>query len=114
MRLSRWVLAPVSTARLRRRMILQEIVSYPEALAWDRQRRLAKSDLQDRYGRLAWRWQAPRRQRLDYRLGELHPADARPPRLRRCRPPEAHPLRPTRRRRPPAATASTTTAPPAT
>ena len=69
-RLSRWVLAPVSTARLRRRMILQEIVSYREALAWDGQRRRSKSDLQDRYGRLAWRWQAPRRERLDYRLGD--------------------------------------------
>lgn len=95
-RLSRWVLAPVSTARLRRRMILQEIVSYREALAWDGQRRRSKSDLQDRYGRLAWRWQAPRRERLDYRLGDhgthqpaalpAGPAPATPARRRAARP----------------------------
>ena len=31
---------------------------------------------QDTYGRLAWRWRAPRRTRALYRLGELAPASA--------------------------------------
>lgn len=77
-RRSRWLLAPLATARLWRRMVLWEIRSYPDALARERDRLLARTALQDRYGRLAWRWKAPRRQRALYRLGELVPATDAP------------------------------------
>ena len=70
---SRWLLAPVPTARLMRRMVLWEIRSYPEALRRERDRLLALTELQDTYGPLAWRWRAPRRTRALYRLGELAP-----------------------------------------
>jgi len=55
-------------------MVLWEIRSYPDALARERARLLALTTLQDTYGRLAWRWRAPRRERALYRLGELAPA----------------------------------------
>ena len=71
-RVSRWLLAPVPTLGLWRRMVLWEERSYPAALARERTRVLAKTDLQDRYGR-AWRLNAPRRERALYRLGELAP-----------------------------------------
>jgi hypothetical protein len=75
---SRWLLAPVPTARLMRRMVLWEIRSYPDALRRERDRLLALTELQDAYGRNAWRWRAPRRLRVLYRLGELAPASAQP------------------------------------
>ena len=56
-------------------MVLWEIRSYPAALRRERHRLLALTELQDTYGRLAWRWRAPRRVRALYRLGELAPAD---------------------------------------
>ncbi|GGT38338.1 DUF2637 domain-containing protein [Nonomuraea spiralis] len=71
-RLSRWVLAFPSTFALWRRMVLWEIRSYPNALGRERDRILARTDLQDRYGRL-WRFKATRRERALYRLGELTP-----------------------------------------
>jgi hypothetical protein len=71
-RVSRWLLAPLPTLGLWRRMVLWEERSYPAALARERTRVLAKTDLQDRYGR-AWRFTAPRRERALYRLGELAP-----------------------------------------
>lgn len=74
-RRSRWLLAPLPTLALWRRMVLWEIRSYPDALGRERARILAKTDLQDRYGAL-WRWKATRRERALYRLGELAPADA--------------------------------------
>jgi hypothetical protein len=77
-RASRWLLAPVSTARMARRMVLWEIRSYPEALGRERARLLALTGLQDAYGVLAWRWKAPRRIRALYRLGELAPAGTIP------------------------------------
>jgi hypothetical protein len=77
-RLSRWLLAPLPTARLARRMVLWEVRSYPDALRRERDRLLALTELQDTYGRLAWRWRAPRRIRALYRLGELAPAPASP------------------------------------
>jgi hypothetical protein len=54
-------------------MVLWEIRSYPDALARERDRILARTRLQDTYGRIAWRWKAPRRERALYRLGELAP-----------------------------------------
>ncbi|MFI6637391.1 DUF2637 domain-containing protein [Nonomuraea fuscirosea] len=71
-RLSRWLLAFPSTLALWRRMALWEIRSYPNALARERDRILARTDLQDRYGWL-WRFKATRRERALYRLGELTP-----------------------------------------
>jgi hypothetical protein len=73
-RASRWLLAPVRTAGLWRRMVLWEVRSYPDALARERDRLLALTGLQDTYGPLAWRWKAPRRTRALYRLGEVAPA----------------------------------------
>jgi DNA-binding transcriptional ArsR family regulator len=76
-RRSRWLLAPLSTAGLWRRMVLWEVRSYPLALARERDRVLARTAMQDAYGR-CWRWQAPRRERALYRLGELAPASTLP------------------------------------
>ncbi|NJP98667.1 DUF2637 domain-containing protein [Nonomuraea sp. FMUSA5-5] len=74
-RVSRWLLSPVPTFALWRRMVLWEVRSYPEALNRERERILAKTDLQDRYGRL-WQFKASRRERALYKLGELAPAGA--------------------------------------
>jgi hypothetical protein len=95
-RSSRWLLAPVRTAGLWRRMVLWEIRSYPDALARERNRVLARTGLQDTYGRLAWRWKAPRRVRALYRLGELAPAhsDAAPRPARPGAPSAAQPAAP--------------------
>ncbi len=76
-RVSRWLLAPLRTALLWRRMVLWEIRSYPGALTRERARLLAVTGLQDTYGVLAWRWRAPRRVRTLYRLGELTPQACR-------------------------------------
>ncbi|HUR02503.1 MAG TPA: DUF2637 domain-containing protein [Nonomuraea sp.] len=77
-RLSRWLLAFPSTFALWRRMVLWEIRSYPNALNRERDRILARTDLQDQYGRL-WRFKATRRERALYRLGELAPASMQLP-----------------------------------
>ncbi|MFB4269418.1 DUF2637 domain-containing protein [Nonomuraea sp. GTA35] len=79
-RVSRWLLSPVPTFALWRRMVLWEVRSYPEALNRERERILAKTDLQDRYGRL-WQFKASRRERALYKLGELAPARTEPVRL---------------------------------
>jgi hypothetical protein len=78
-RWSRWLLAPTSTLRLWRRMVLWETASYPVALRRERDRVLARTELQDRWGTLVWRWRAPRRERALYRLGDLAPANALAP-----------------------------------
>lgn len=57
-RVSRWLLAPWSTARLKRRMVLWEIRSYPDALRRERDRVLARAEMRNSYG-WAWRWRAP-------------------------------------------------------
>ena len=95
-RASRWLLAPLRTALLWRRMVLWEIRSYPDALARERARLLAVTGLQDTYGVLAWRWRAPRRVRTLYRLGELSPPHRR---LSPARPQTRTPARRTRTRR---------------
>ncbi|WP_433474176.1 DUF2637 domain-containing protein [Spirillospora sp. CA-142024] len=77
-RASRWILAPVRTVSLWRRMVLWEIRSYPDALNRERSRLLVRTDLQDTYGAVAWRWKAPRKVRALYRLGELAPAPTAP------------------------------------
>jgi hypothetical protein len=72
-RWSRWLLAPVSTFALWRRMTLWEVTSYALALACERERLLARADLRERYGPL-WRWRTPRRERVMLRMGEQAPA----------------------------------------
>ncbi|GAA0668235.1 hypothetical protein GCM10009535_55120 [Streptomyces thermocarboxydovorans] len=74
-RFSRWLLAPLSTFALWRRMTLWEVTSYTAALALERERLLARADLRERYGR-SWRRKTPRRERVLLRLGELAPAAA--------------------------------------
>ncbi|MFI9247228.1 DUF2637 domain-containing protein [Streptomyces sp. NPDC053086] len=72
-RFSRWLLAPLSTFALWRRMTLWEITSYSAALACERERLLVRADLHERYGR-SWRRKTPRRERVMLRMGELTPA----------------------------------------
>ncbi|MGV4890464.1 DUF2637 domain-containing protein [Streptomyces viridosporus] len=72
-RWSRWMLAPLSTFALWRRMTLWEVTSYSRALACERERLLARADLRERFGPL-WRWKTPRRERVMLRMGELAPA----------------------------------------
>ncbi|MFF4140821.1 DUF2637 domain-containing protein [Streptomyces sp. NPDC001698] len=72
-RFSRWLLAPLSTFALWRRMTLWEVTSYSAALACERERLLARADLHERYGR-GWRRKTPRRERVMLRMGELAPA----------------------------------------
>jgi len=71
-RRSRWFLAPGSTFSLWRRMTLWEITSYHEALEREKERQLARAGLRERYGR-GWRREAPRRERVLLKLGELAP-----------------------------------------
>ncbi|SDM14113.1 Protein of unknown function [Nonomuraea maritima] len=87
-RVSRWLLSPLPTFALWRRMVLWEVRSYPDALHRERERILTKTDLQDRYGRL-WQFKATRRERALYKLGELAPAGAQTAQL-----PPPSPVRP--------------------
>jgi hypothetical protein len=100
-RWTRWLLAPLPTLLLWRRMVLWEIRSYKEALVREKTRQLALTELQDRYGHIrvfgrtwrlpiAWRWRAPRRERALYRLGELTPATPPAPIPAGISGPEAH------------------------
>ncbi|MFJ4524861.1 DUF2637 domain-containing protein [Streptomyces sp. NPDC088810] len=72
-RFSRWMLAPLSTFALWRRMTLWEITSYSEALKRERERQLARARLRERHGR-RWRSKTPRPERVLLKLGELSPA----------------------------------------
>ncbi|MFD3920229.1 DUF2637 domain-containing protein [Streptomyces sp. NPDC058595] len=67
-RRSRWILAPLPTARLRRRMILWEITSYEEALTRLQEQTYLRAQLREKYGR-RWRSQAPLEQRMALKLG---------------------------------------------
>ncbi|MFD4111483.1 DUF2637 domain-containing protein [Streptomyces sp. NPDC058650] len=67
-RRSRWILAPIPTARLRRRMILWEITSYEEALTRLQQETWLRAQLREEFG-LLWRWKAPLEQRMALKLG---------------------------------------------
>lgn len=70
----RWALAPISTMAIWRRMNLWEETSYRAALGRQRDRLLARAGLRETYGR-AWRFTAPRRDRVLLRLGDLNPAE---------------------------------------
>ncbi|MYV40053.1 DUF2637 domain-containing protein [Streptomyces sp. SID1328] len=76
-RFSRWLLAPLSTFALWRRMTLWEVTSYSVALGMERERLLARADLHARFGR-GWRRKTPRRERVMLRMGELAPAASTP------------------------------------
>ncbi len=67
-RRSRWILAPIPTARLRRRMILWEITSYEEALTRLQEQTYLRAQLKEKYGR-KWRKKAPLEQRMTLKLG---------------------------------------------
>ncbi|MGP4022296.1 DUF2637 domain-containing protein [Actinomadura sp. 3N407] len=56
--IARWLLAPFSTFRLWRRMVLWQITSYPQALVAEQRRRHALALLGDHYGR-RWKSSAP-------------------------------------------------------
>jgi hypothetical protein len=62
-RASRWLLAPLSTFRLWRRMRLWEITSYAEAVGREHGLNASRALLRQWYGR-AWRGKAPRAERL--------------------------------------------------
>ncbi|TQL98840.1 uncharacterized protein DUF2637 [Actinoallomurus bryophytorum] len=76
-RRSRWLLAPVSTARLRRRMILWEITSYRRALELEAERRTEIARLEMAHGR-RWRRHAPAPDRLALKLSAVAPAELLP------------------------------------
>lgn len=57
-RLSRWLLAPLATFRLWRRMKLWELRSYDEVIRREQDRLIYRARLRARYG-LAWRLRAP-------------------------------------------------------
>ncbi|MFH8873138.1 DUF2637 domain-containing protein [Streptomyces griseus] len=68
-RRSRWILAPLPTARLRRRMILWEITSYQQALTRLQEETYMRAQLKEDFG-LLWRWKAPLDKRMTLKLGE--------------------------------------------
>ncbi|MFI6515578.1 DUF2637 domain-containing protein [Spirillospora sp. NPDC050679] len=61
---ARWMLAPISTALMWRRMVLWHVTTYRQGLELENRHLLAVAQLQRRYGRLAWRWRAPLAERL--------------------------------------------------
>ncbi|MFC9916340.1 DUF2637 domain-containing protein [Streptomyces sp. NPDC127197] len=58
-RFTRWMMDPIGTALLRRRMILWEIRSYETAVKLEEERRKLRARLRRDYGFFAWRWKAP-------------------------------------------------------
>ncbi|MEV0090069.1 DUF2637 domain-containing protein [Streptomyces sp. NPDC050738] len=76
-RRSRWLLAPLSTFSLWRRMTLWEVTSYSVALGRERERQLARAQLRQEHGR-RWRSKTPRPERVLLKLGELSPAAEKP------------------------------------
>ncbi|MEU0992353.1 DUF2637 domain-containing protein, partial [Streptomyces sp. NPDC005953] len=66
-RLARWLLAPVPTFILWRRMKLWELRSYDQVLQLEQDRLIYRAGLRVRFGR-AWRWRAPISEVLPLRL----------------------------------------------
>ncbi|WP_285498340.1 DUF2637 domain-containing protein [Actinomadura sp. NBRC 104425] len=64
---TRWVLAPISSLLLWRRMILWHITGYRQGLELEYRHLMAVSALQQEYGRWSWRWRAPLAERLALR-----------------------------------------------
>ncbi|MEU0001960.1 DUF2637 domain-containing protein [Streptomyces microflavus] len=65
-RLTRWLLSPVPTFLLWRRMKLWELRSYEQVIHLEQQRLVFRAQLQADYGR-RWRWRAPVADRLQLR-----------------------------------------------
>ncbi|MEW2546571.1 DUF2637 domain-containing protein [Streptomyces sp. NPDC047002] len=101
-RRSRWLLAPLSTFVLWRRMTLWEVTSYTHALALERERQLARADLRETYGR-SWRKRTPRRQRVLLKLGDHTPATTAEPTPEQPTTPAPEPAAAAARPEPPAA-----------
>lgn len=68
---ARWLLAPISTLRILRLMVLWEERSYTAALDRWRNRRRGKALLAREYGRFWWRWRAPIDDLLDLKFSTL-------------------------------------------
>lgn len=66
-RISRWLLSPLPTFRLWRRMKLWELRSYEQVIQLEQDRLIYRARLQAEHGRL-WRWRAPVHDRLQLRL----------------------------------------------
>ncbi|MFD0690962.1 DUF2637 domain-containing protein [Actinomadura fibrosa] len=64
---ARWLLAPVSSLLLWRRMVLWHITAYRQGVDLEYRHLLAVSELQRQYGRWSWRWRAPLAERLSLR-----------------------------------------------
>jgi hypothetical protein len=92
-RRSRWLLAPLSTARLRRQMILWEITSYRRALELEAARRAEIARLEMAHGR-KWRRHAPADERLAVKLARVAPAELLPSLTPTITPPPAAPTTP--------------------
>ncbi|MFD0269638.1 DUF2637 domain-containing protein [Streptomyces sp. NPDC127106] len=69
-RLTRWLLSPVPTFKLWRRMKLWELRSYEQAVAMEQDRLIYQARLQARYGR-AWRRKAPVEALMPLRLARI-------------------------------------------
>ncbi|MFD3453432.1 DUF2637 domain-containing protein [Streptomyces sp. NPDC058691] len=69
-RLARWLLAPVPTFRLWRRMKLWELRSYDEVIRLEQERLVYQARLRARYGR-AWRRKAPVESLMPLRLARF-------------------------------------------
>ncbi|MEU8524300.1 MULTISPECIES: DUF2637 domain-containing protein [Streptomyces] len=69
-RLTRWLLSPVPTFRLWRRMKLWELRSYEQVIKLEQDRLIYQARLQARYGR-AWRRKAPVEALMPLRLAHL-------------------------------------------
>ncbi|MFD4745028.1 DUF2637 domain-containing protein [Streptomyces rubiginosohelvolus] len=66
-RLTRWLLSPIPTFRLWRRMKLWELRSYEHVIRLEQERLTYRARLQAEHGR-RWRWKAPVEARLPLRL----------------------------------------------
>ncbi|MCJ0868066.1 DUF2637 domain-containing protein [Streptomyces sp. AP-93] len=69
-RITRWLLSPVPTAKLWRRMKLWELRSYEQVVGMEQDRLIYQARLQARYGR-AWRRKAPVEAVLPLRLARI-------------------------------------------
>ncbi|MDL4770710.1 DUF2637 domain-containing protein [Actinomadura xylanilytica] len=64
----RWILAPLSSLSLWRRMVLWHVTSYQQGLELEQRHLMAVSRLQEEHGRWRWRWRASLAERLALRL----------------------------------------------
>ncbi|MDX2915709.1 MULTISPECIES: DUF2637 domain-containing protein [Streptomyces] len=69
-RLWRWILSPLPTFKLWRRMMLWEIRKYDDVIHAEQQRLIYQSRLRGRYGR-GWRWKAPVEELLPLRIARF-------------------------------------------